>query len=653
MPDWFYRTVTRPVLFRLRAETARSLALGFMGRLSRLPLGQALIDFLGHMRADGRLVSELMGVNFPTPLGLGPGLDAQAVALPALARFGVGFIEVGPVTLAGSAGAAPLERLPEQQAIWRPEPPASLALNESLAVLREMRGRGVPMVARIAAAAGATHDQAVAEFDHVVPRIADVADILAVEGLPDSQQLDRIVSLAGSGKAARPVLLVVRADLDSASLEVAVSSAIEHGAAGILIDGSMRAPPQSSRSGRVYGLPVLALMVQQVRNIRKLWPELAILASGGIHEPEHALEMMQAGANLVSTDTGLVYTGPGLPKRVNEAILYAQHGGQPSPSDSARPAERSWSWTALMGAGMAIGSVMALAIAATRVILPYDEQFAGMTRADLESINPRLLSFLAHDRVSLAGSMLAIGTMYLGLSLFGIRRGLHWAQQSVFWSAFTGFATFFLFLGYGYLDTFHAFVTVVLLQFLLLGLHAPLGAPPVPDSPALCGDWRWRTSLWGQLILIGHAGAVIVAGLVISGVGITRVFVPEDLEFMQTTAESLREANPRLLPLIAHDRATFGGMLVSAGLVLLLPALWGFRPCSAWLWWTQLVAVVLAYAAAIGVHVAVGYMDLWHLTPAFGGLALFLLGSGLSYPFLCQPGASEAEWQKHREEHHP
>jgi hypothetical protein len=89
-------------------------------------------------------------------------------------------------------------------------------------------------------------------------------------------------------------------------------------------------------------------------------------------------------------------------------------------------------------------------------------------------------------------------------------------------------------------------------------------------------------------------------------------------------------------------------MLVSAGLALLLPALWGFRPCSAWLWWTQLAAVVLAYAAALAVHLVVGYTDLWHLTPAYGGLTLFLLGLGLSYPFLCQPGATVAEWRRFR-----
>ena len=36
MPDWFYRTVTQPILFRLPAPRARDFALGFIGRLEML-----------------------------------------------------------------------------------------------------------------------------------------------------------------------------------------------------------------------------------------------------------------------------------------------------------------------------------------------------------------------------------------------------------------------------------------------------------------------------------------------------------------------------------------------------------------------------------------------------------------------------------------
>ena len=96
MPDWFYRTVSQPLLFSLPAPRARDLALGFMGRLSRLPFGPLLIDFLGHMRADPRLRKSFFDIEFPTAVGLGPGLDTRAVATEALSRFGVGFI--GPCT---------------------------------------------------------------------------------------------------------------------------------------------------------------------------------------------------------------------------------------------------------------------------------------------------------------------------------------------------------------------------------------------------------------------------------------------------------------------------------------------------------------------------------------------------------------------------
>jgi dihydroorotate dehydrogenase len=659
MPDWFYRTVSRPILFRLPAERARDFALGFMGRLSRLPGGPALIDFLGHMRADERLGRTLLGVTFPAPVGIGPGLDARAVALPALARFGVGFLEVGPVTLAGSTAAAPLVRRSDQEAIWRPDPPASLTLSTTLAALAEARGKGVPLIVRVACASTAP-EQAAAEHEHLVPRLAEAADVLALESLSAAvkagwpveawqHHVRRAIALAHTATpgGARRVLLVVPADLDASVLETLVLPAFEEGIAGVLLDGSVSAPPEGP-PGRLYGLPVLPRALEQVHRVREEFPAAVIVGAGGVHEPEHALEMLQAGADLVSTDSGLIYTGPGLPKRINESILYARSGDAPEKAERVRPPERAWFWMLLMGLGMLIGSLMALVIASTRVILPYDEAFAGMTRDQLAEVNPRLLAFLTHDRVSLAGTMVTIGIAYVGLAWFGVRRGLHWARQSVLLSAFAGFATFFLFLGYGYLDTFHAFVTAVLFQFLLLALHSPLGPPPIPKAPALVSDRRWLLSQWGQLILIGHAAAVLTAGLVISGVGVTCVFVPEDLAFMHTTAEALKEANPRLLPLIAHDRATFGGMLVSAGLVLLLPALWGFRPSSAWLWWTQLVAVVPAYVAAIAVHLAVGYTDLHHLLPAYGGLLAFLLGEALAYAYLCTPGASEAAWRRFR-----
>src|SRR5688572_21856546 len=65
---------------------------------------------------------------------------------------------------------------------------------------------------------------------------------------------------------------------------------------------------------------------------------------------------------------------------------------------------RDWVWIALLGFGMVIGGCLAWIVAATRVVLPYDEAFVGLSRAELEAVNGRLLAFLAHDRVTLSGT---------------------------------------------------------------------------------------------------------------------------------------------------------------------------------------------------------------------------------------------------------
>ena len=368
----------------------------------------------------------------------------------------------------------------------------------------------------------------------------------------------------------------------------------------------------------------------------------------------HALDLLDGGATLVAVESGLVFGGPGLPKRINDALLFAGDTGRrscrknegPTNRDDARAAEQNWFWALLMGLGMLVGSVLALAIAATQVVLAYDETFVGLSHAQLEAVNPRLLPFMAHDRISLAGTMMTIGILYTSLAAIGLRRGLHWAQVAVELSAIAGFGSFFLFLGFGYFDPFHAFVTVVLFQFLLLMLHSRL-APPAPiPPPGLHDDRRWRLGLWGQLLHVAQASAFLAAGTTIAVVGVTEVFVPEDLEFMQTTAEALRSASPRLVPLIAHDRASFGGMIVASGLCFLGVALWGFRRGERWVWWTLLLAGIPGYAFAIGVHFVVGYENLWHLTPAFAGLAVFIVAQVLSYPYLAAPDpALLDEWR--------
>jgi dihydroorotate dehydrogenase len=364
--------------------------------------------------------------------------------------------------------------------------------------------------------------------------------------------------------------------------------------------------------------------------------------AGGVHEPIDAIELQSHGADCVLVDTGLIYSGPGLPKRINEAVLYASLAKSreliSSASESVRPPlpiqKYTWFWSLVLGAAMLLGAVLAFGIASTRVILPYDEVFVGMSRHELDMINPRLLAFMQHDRVTLSGTMFAIAALYLFLSWYGIRQGMHWAMVAVLTSAFFGFVSFFWFLGFGYFDPFHAFVTTIMFQFLLMAWQGDLGQAQLTSLPNLRETPAWRAAQWGQLLFVIHGAVLVGAGVVISGVGCTDVFVREDLQFMDTCPGDLSLANPRLIPLIAHDRASFGGMLITTGLAVLLTALWGFRQGMRWQWWMLLLAGIPAYILAIGVHWAVGYTSWWHLAPAYGGLTLLVTGLALLWPWL-------------------
>src|SRR5215211_2267197 len=163
MPDWFYRTVSQPILFRMPAPRARDFALGFIGRLARLPLGPFLIDFLGHMRADPRLRRSLLDTDFPTAVGLGPWLDTRLVATEALSRFGVGFIEVGPVSLEGSDAGVSVERLVDQQALRIGSGSISLAdCNRRLSKAAALK---VPLIVRL----GEGSDEAIQRLIRELP----------------------------------------------------------------------------------------------------------------------------------------------------------------------------------------------------------------------------------------------------------------------------------------------------------------------------------------------------------------------------------------------------------------------------------------------------------------------------------------------------
>ena len=73
------------------------------------------------------------------------------------------------------------------------------------------------------------------------------------------------------------------------------------------------------------------------------------------------------------------------------------------------------------------------------------------------------------------------------------------------------------------------------------------------------------------------AFGMVVAGLTIASIGALVVFVPQDLAFIGIDRVGLEAINQRLVPLIAHDRAGFGGGVASTGVAALVIA-WALLP---------------------------------------------------------------------------
>src|SRR6266571_2709064 len=258
----------------------------------------------------------------------------------------------------------------------------------------------------------------------------------------------------------------------------------------------------------------------------------------------------------------------------------------------------------------------------------------------------RVVGFMFHDRVSFGGALIAIGWLYLWLERFPLKAGESWAWWTLLLSGLTGFGSFLAYLSYGYLDSLHGVATLILLPLYVGGvvltrwsmLHKAQQAPRV-NSP-LAASWRTPLGL-GRALLLTTAVGLVLGGTTILLIGMTRVFVSQDLRFMGLGESDLLVINRRLVPLIAHDRAGFGGSIETCGLLLFCCVWLGRR--SGELTLAVLMAGSTGFITSIGVHPLIGYTEFSHLAPAYLGALLFSAGITLCHKPMCSDQRVSAE----------
>lgn len=284
--------------------------------------------------------------------------------------------------------------------------------------------------------------------------------------------------------------------------------------------------------------------------------------------------------------------------------------------------------------GLLAAGSFAWFLAMTDQLLPHDLAWLSITERELRQLaGGRLVHFMAHDRAAFGGTLIAIAVLDLWLIRVPLAAGRAWAWWTLAIAGGIGFLSFLTYLGTGYLDTWHGTATVVLLPLYALGLtrtRRSLGAPAGPGALTVPGSTprRWSRAWVGRSLLLLAGFGVTVAGLTIATIGTVVVFVPQDIEFIGLSRAALDAVDPRLVPLIAHDRSGFGGGLATTGLTV-LACVWCGRPSRS-LWETLAIAASAGFGAAIGIHGLVGYLDLSHVGPAVAGAAVFALGLAIS-----------------------
>jgi dihydroorotate dehydrogenase len=603
MPDWSYHPLKRLVLDKFRPKSSREFIHKSMNTIASIPGGREFIGFLGHMKPPKEFQKEVNHTTFPSPIGLSGQIDPNITGIKAFQELGFGFIEIGPIVL----NEPKVQKEPRREyshILFSVDHQEKIPLKRVIKKLTSQNIR-IPIFARI--------DEQVNrnEWDIIVQHLTPFVDAFIGTNQQAYSFVDKTLQ--------RPFYVSLSSDeVNNTEIEKLVKHAG--------IDGIVVTAPRRTLDRYWHEAPnANECLANRVKQVKDQHPELLVITCGGVETPEEACALDRAGADLLLLSEGYVKAGPGLPKRIHERLLY----------EKVQPINKqNWTWSFLFGLSILIGGIIALYFAFTSIILPYDEYFIGLTRDDILQVNPLILSFMSHDRMALAGTMISGGILYIQLARHGIRYDMHWAKITFHSAAIIGFIGIFLSIGYGYFDWLHGLFWLILLPLYYFSFREGKRITGAPYSIHGSNDKAWKYGLYGQLMFIILGFMIVAGGIVISTIGVSKVFVSTDLSFLCMSPQMLESISQNLIPVIAHDRAGFGSALISVGLLVLMISLWGFRKGESWVWNTLATGALPAFIAGIGTHLFIGYTTFIHLLPVYFLVIVYLLGLVLSYPFL-------------------
>lgn len=341
-----YRSLLRPLLFRLPAEAAHELALhslSFSPGLTKHLLGDRF-----KRTPFGKL--RRFGLTFSNPVGLAAGFDKDGIALQSLAALGFGFIEAGTVTYHPQPGneRPRLFRLPLDKALINRagfNNQGAKAFAERVDQHKPDCVLGVSIGKSKVVGVEDAVDDYLKSFELVYP----VADYVAVNvsspntprlrELQQAEQLDELLrslqsrnqelDAKGSG-GVLPILVKLSPELSREELKNIVEVVQRNNVAGLIATNTttersgLRTPAETVQAygdGGLSGAPLRQRSAQVIATLYNLTGgSIPLIGVGGIFTAADAWEMISAGASLVQVYTGFIYQGPAIARDINEGL---------------------------------------------------------------------------------------------------------------------------------------------------------------------------------------------------------------------------------------------------------------------------------------------------------------------------------------------
>lgn len=296
---------------------------------------------------DPKLERTVFGLKFKNPVGMAAGFDKNAEMFNDLAYCGFGFIEVGTLTPLGQSGNPKprLFRIKKDKGILN-----RLGFNNKgvASAIPRLKVRKHPNLIiggnigknKITPNEDATNDYVLA-FEQLFPYV----DYFVVNvsspntaNLRDLQEKEPLTALLSELKNRnslkenpKPILLKIAPDLTNLQLDDIIEIVRFTKIDGVIATNTtIRRDDLKTDSkllmqygsGGISGKPLAKRSTEVIRYLHdNSKGEFPIIGVGGIHSADDALEKLAAGASLIQLYTGFIYEGPGIVRKINEAIL--------------------------------------------------------------------------------------------------------------------------------------------------------------------------------------------------------------------------------------------------------------------------------------------------------------------------------------------